>query len=145
MMPLNSYNSLPQSAAAKGTTATLSCLISNISASNLLICISGGTDACLSCSSVWPCVHCQSVCLSLHLSKSALCYTHRSTLESARIEYSLQGTNMSHKQRILAILHILFMNHHETLAWWQDRVIGSATCVCLLLISHTVIIAEILL
>lgn len=65
-MILNSHNSLPQSTAAKGAAATLWCLICNIAASNLLICISGGMIACLSCSSAWPyaCVASQSACLS---------------------------------------------------------------------------------
>lgn len=130
-MILNSHNSLPQSTAAKGAAATLWCLICNIAASNLLICISGGT-ICLSCSSGWVCVASQSVCLSLNLFK--LLFTvriyilwgtsglewnegHVSGKESVKIIDSLRGTNISCKQCNLIVscwYGCTYVNYHGT-------------------------------
>lgn len=143
-MILNSHNSRPQSTAAKGATATFWCLIRDIAASNLLICISGGNKTWLCCSSPWPYMCCQPVCLSDSPPLKILMHnTHDycwgtfgmgivlvSGKESMCIKH-LHGTNMSCRQRnpsciLFAIRHISFANNLKMLTSLSDKVIVSA-------------------
>lgn len=121
-MILNSHNSLPQSTAAKGAAATLWCLICNITASNLLICISRGTIACLSCSSacLYVCVASQSVCLSVCLSL----YVFKILIHNTHIQGTC-GVELVSGEAYVCIIHGL---------WGTSILCKQCTRTCILLV-----------